>query len=68
MPIMILFVMHRIATISNPNGSFDMDGDGFCEDVDCNDSNPTVYPGAQLDPETSGGEDRNCNGQMIMMS
>lgn len=48
---------------SNPNASFDLDGDGFCEGVDCNDANPAVHPGAQLDPETAGGEDRNCNGQ-----
>ncbi len=48
---------------SNPWASFDMDGDNFCQDVDCNDANPMVYPGAPLDPETGGGEDRNCNGQ-----
>lgn len=48
---------------SNSWASFDIDGDGFCEDVDCNDANPLVYPGAPLDIETSGGEDRNCNGQ-----
>jgi hypothetical protein len=43
--------------------SFDLDGDGFCEDVDCADMNALAYPGAPLDPETNGGEDRNCNGQ-----
>lgn len=48
---------------NNSSASFDMDGDSFCEDVDCNDANPMVYPGAPLDPETVGGEDRNCNGQ-----
>src|SRR5215216_1683471 len=48
---------------NNPWASFDIDGDGFCEDVDCNDANPMVHPGAPLDPETEGGEDRNCNGQ-----
>lgn len=43
--------------------SYDFDGDGFCNGSDCNDYNPAIYPGAPLDPETSGGEDRNCNGQ-----
>jgi len=47
----------------NANAAFDLDGDGFCEDVDCNDTNSQVYPGAPLDPETTGNEDRNCNGQ-----
>ncbi len=46
----------------NPWASSDIDGDGYCEDVDCNDANPLVYPGAFIDPETTGGEDRNCNG------
>lgn len=48
---------------NNQWASFDMDGDGFCSDVDCDDTNPQVYPGAPLDPETAGGEDRNCNNQ-----
>jgi hypothetical protein len=48
---------------SNASARFDVDGDGYCDNVDCNDANPQVYPGAPLDPETTGGEDRNCNGQ-----
>lgn len=47
---------------NNPSARFDMDGDGYCDNVDCNDANPLIHPNAQLDPETMGGEDRNCNG------
>ena len=39
----------------------DNDGDGFPVDVDCNDNNPTVNPGAS---ETCDGIDNNCNGQV----
>ena len=37
----------------------DVDNDGFCSDIDCNDFNPTVYPGA---PEICDGLDNNCDG------
>jgi len=37
----------------------DVDGDTFCASSDCNDLNPTVFPGA---PETNDGIDNQCPG------
>jgi hypothetical protein len=38
----------------------DSDGDGFCDDMDCNPYDPQTYPGAPIYCEW--GQDRNCNG------
>jgi putative metal-binding protein len=38
----------------------DIDGDGYCADVDCNDQNSSVHPGADDPP--GDGIDQNCDG------
>lgn len=38
----------------------DSDGDGFCDEEDCNPYDASVYPGAPIYCEE--GQDRNCNG------
>ena len=37
----------------------DVDEDGFCADVDCDDNNPNAYPGAN---EISDSADNDCDG------
>ena len=50
-----------VVSTTNPLGPFDRDGDGFFDDVDCDDNNPAVHPGAA---EVCDGVDNDCNGQI----
>ncbi|HEU4711130.1 MAG TPA: M57 family metalloprotease [Pyrinomonadaceae bacterium] len=47
---------------NNPAVAFDSDGDHYCYPYDCDDYDSRVYPGAPLNFNTEGGEDRDCNG------
>ncbi len=47
---------------NDPNVAFDSDGDHYCYPYDCDDFDSRVYPGAPLNYNTEGGEDRDCNG------
>ena len=42
-------------------GKADNDGDGFSEDIDCNDDNAQVFPGAT---EKCDGIDNDCDGEV----
>jgi hypothetical protein len=44
--------------INTPEDPVDADGDGFSEEVDCDDDDPDVYPGAE---EVCDGIDNNCS-------
>ncbi len=44
---------------SSCGGGTDFDGDGYFSPEDCDDTDPSVYPGA---PELCDGKDNNCNG------
>jgi hypothetical protein len=46
-------------TVAPPPVSLDADGDGSTACLDCDDTNPLVYPG---NPEACDGFDNNCNG------
>ena len=57
-----LFITNRINCPNCfGNTNIDMDGDGFCNDLDCNDNDPDIYPGAL---ELCDEMDNNCDGRL----
>lgn len=42
------------------SSNIDLDHDGFCDDLDCNDNDPDIYPGAVEMCDT---KDNNCDGK-----
>ncbi len=55
----LFFLLFTTAVCGNVSAEIDQDGDGFMVGNDCNDTDPSVWPGA---PEACDGVDDNCDG------